>query len=133
MSERTLRLASLAFAAVGAAITTYLLSVRWNGGSLACSTGGCETVQHSSYAEMLGVPVAALGLLAFLGLGAAAIARGAWAPLVQATLALSALLFSAYLVYVQLVVIDAVCQWCLASDVAVTAIAGLAVLRLRNS
>jgi uncharacterized membrane protein len=131
VSERTLRLASAALAAVGAAITAYLLHARWTGSALACSTGGCETVQHSSYAEALGVPVAALGFLAFVALGATALARGAWAPLAQATLALSALIFSAYLVYVQLAVIDAVCQWCLASDAVTTAIAALALLRLR--
>ena len=68
MSERSLRLASAVIAALGAAITVYLLYVRQTGGALACSTGGCETVQSSSYAEVLGVPVAALGLVGFLGL-----------------------------------------------------------------
>ncbi len=68
MSERSLRLASAVIAALGAAITVYLLYVRQSGGALACSTGGCETVQSSSYAEVLGVPVAALGLVGFLGL-----------------------------------------------------------------
>ena len=131
MSERTLRLASAALAAVGAAITGYLLYVRETGGALVCSTGGCETVQSSPYAEVLGVPVAALGLAGFLGLLAAALARGEWARLSQATLALSAFLFSAYLLYIQLAVIDAICQWCLATDVLTTAIAALALLRLR--
>ena len=130
MSERTLRLAGVALAAAGAAITAYLLHARWTGSAVACSTGGCETVQHSSYAEALGVPVAGLGFLAFVGLGATALARGAWAPLAQAGLALSALIFSAYLVYIQLAVIDAVCQWCLASDAVMSGIAVLALLRL---
>ena len=68
MSERTLRLASAALATVGAAITGYLLYVRESGGELVCSTGGCESVQSSPYAEVLGVPVAALALAGFLGL-----------------------------------------------------------------
>ena len=112
--------ASAALAAVGAAITAYLLYVRQTGGALVCSTGGCETVQSSSYAEVLGVPVAALGLAGFLGLLVAALARGEWARLSQATLALTALAFSAYLLYIQLAVIDAICQWCLATDVLTT-------------
>ena len=131
MSERTLRLTSAVLAAVGAAITAYLLYVRQTGGALVCSTGGCETVQNSSYAEVLGVPVAALGLAGFLGLLVAALARGEWARLTQATVALSAFLFSAYLLYIQLIVIDAICQWCLATDVLTTAIVALALLRLR--
>ncbi len=131
MTERTLRLTSAVLAAVGAAITAYLLYVRQTGGALVCSTGGCETVQNSSYAEVLGVPVAALGLAGFLGLLVAALARGEWARLTQATLALSAFLFSAYLLSIQLIVIDAICQWCLATDVLTVAIAALALLRLR--
>jgi uncharacterized membrane protein len=131
MSERTVRLASAVIAAVGAAVTAYLLYVRQAGGALVCSTGGCETVQSSAYAEVLGVPVAALGLVGFLGLFLAALARGEWARLSQATLALAALLFSAYLLYIQLVVIGVTCEWCLATDALTATIVALALLRLR--
>lgn len=131
MSERALRLWSAALAALGAAISAYLLYVRETDGSLVCSTGGCETVQSSSYAEVLGIPVAALGLAGFLGLLAAALARGEWARLTQATLGLCAFLFAAYLLAIQLFVLDALCQWCLATDVLTTAIATLALVRLR--
>jgi uncharacterized membrane protein len=119
MSERRLRLASGGLAAMGAAITAYLVYVRQAGGTLACSTGGCEAVQSSSYAAVLGTPVAALGLAGFLGL-------------LLAALALAAFLFSAYLLYIQLVVIDAICQWCVATDVFTSVIAALALLRLRH-
>jgi uncharacterized membrane protein len=131
MSERTLRLGSAAIAVLGTAITAYLLYVRQTGSTLVCSTGGCETVQSSSYAVLFGVPVAALGLIGFLALLLAALARGDWARLSQAALALTALLFSAYLLYIQLAVIGAVCQWCLATDVLTAAIVALALLRLR--
>ena len=131
MSERTARLASAVVAAAGAAISAYLLYVRQTGGALICSTGGCETVQSSSYAEVLGVPVAALGLAGFLALLLAALARGEWARLSQATLALTALGFSIYLLYIQVVVIDAICQWCLATEVLTVAIAALGLARLR--
>ena len=131
MNERTLRLISAALAALGAGITGYLLYVRETGSEVACTTGGCETVQHSSYAEVLGVPVAALGLIGFLGLLVFALGRGEWARLGQATLALAGLAFSGYLLFIQLAVIDALCQWCLATDLLMTGIAALALLRLR--
>jgi|1186.fasta_scaffold238191_2 uncharacterized membrane protein len=131
MNESRLRRASQLIAVLGAAITVYLLYIRRTGGTLACTTGGCEAVQRSRYAELFGVPVAALGLFAFLGLFVAAAARGGWAQLVQATLAISALLFSAYLIYVQVAVIGDLCQWCLATDVLTSALAALAILRLR--
>jgi uncharacterized membrane protein len=130
VTERSVRIASAVLASLGAAISAYVLYVRETDGSLVCSTGGCETVQSSSYAELLGLPVAALGLAGFLVLLVAALARGEWAGLVNATVALAAFLFAAYLLAVQLVVIDAICQWCVATDVLTTAIAALAVVRL---
>jgi uncharacterized membrane protein len=133
MNEGALRLASAVIAVLGAVITAYLLYVRQTGGALVCSSGGCETVQSSSYAEVLGLPVAALGLVGFLGLLSTALARGDWARMSQATLALTAFAFSAYLLYVQLAVIDAICQWCLVADLFTTAIAVLGILRLRTA
>jgi uncharacterized membrane protein len=84
------------------------------------------------YAEVVGVPVAALALVGFAGLLVAALARGEWARLSHATLALAAFLFGAYLLYVQLVLIGATCEWCLATDLLTTGIAALALLRLRS-
>jgi hypothetical protein len=55
--------------------------------------------------------VAAIGLIGFIGLLGTALARGEWARLAQATLALSAFAFGAYLLVIQLAVIGAVCQW----------------------
>jgi uncharacterized membrane protein len=131
MSEGALRAATAVIAVLGAATTAYLLYVRQTGGMLVCSTGGCETVQSSSYAVVLGVPVATLGLIGFLGLLVTALVRGDWARLSQATLALTAFAFSAYLLYIQLAVIDAICQWCVVADVLTTAIVALALVRLR--
>ena len=130
MTERSVRIASAVLASLGAAISAYILYVRETNGSLVCSTGGCETVQSSSYAELLGLPVAALGLAGFVVLLVAALTRGELARLVNATVALAAFLFAAYLLAVQLVVIDAICQWCVATDVLTTALAALALVRL---
>lgn len=130
MSDRLLRAALAGLGLAGVAVTAYLLSVRWGSVQLYCSTGGCETVQSSSYSELLGVPVAATGLLAYLALAASAFST---APLVRvgaAALALASVAFSAYLLVVQLVVIDAVCDWCIANDVISSLVALLAVGRL---
>ena len=48
-------------------------------------------------------------------------------------IALSAVVFSAYLLYIQLQVIGAVCDWCLASDGVMSAIAAIALLRLKTA
>jgi uncharacterized membrane protein len=120
-----------ALAGLGAAIAGYLTYLHYTDGRIACPTSGCETVQSSSYAEMLGVPVALLGLVAYVAILAAL----AWPREAGRWLALSAAvagtLFSAYLIVVQAYEIGAFCLWCLASDAVVTAIAALAFLRVR--
>jgi uncharacterized membrane protein len=70
VTERRIGGLSAALALVGIAITGYLLYVRGTGATLACATGGCETVQTSRYAEIFGVAgdllatgIAALALL----------------------------------------------------------------------
>lgn len=131
MSDRALRSALALFALAGAALSAYLVSVRYAGGQLICSTGGCETVQSSRYAEIAGVPVAAVGVIAYLAIAATALVRSVQAHIAGAALALTAVVFSGYLLVVQLAVIGAVCDWCLANDVLVTLVAGAAVLRLR--
>ena len=89
-------------------------------------------MQHSDYAELAGVPVAILGLAAYLLLLGAAFRTGELARLVGAVTAVSGALFAGYLLYVQLVVIDAICQWCVASDVVIGLLAVTCVLRLRS-
>lgn len=130
MTERSIRVASAALAVAGAAITAYLLYVRWSGSVIACSTGGCETVQTSRYAEIFGVPVAALGLAGYLAFLAASIGRGEAARTANAGFAFVAVAFAAYLLYVQVHLIGAVCDWCLASDAVTAGLAVLALLRL---
>ena len=64
VSDRRLRGAIAMLALAGAAVAAYLVYARYTGTRLACTTGGCETVQHSKYAKAAGVPVAVLGLVA---------------------------------------------------------------------
>src|SRR4029077_13031314 len=59
-----LRAAIAGLALAGAAVAGYLVYARYTHTQLACTTGGCETVQHSKYAKAAGIPVALLGLAA---------------------------------------------------------------------
>jgi uncharacterized membrane protein len=129
VSERGLRVASALVATAGAAVAAYLLAVRSGGAELVCRTGGCETVQSSEYAEVLGIPVAALGLAGFVAVGVLSLLPSPFAHAAAVSLALAALVFSAYLLVVQLAVIGEVCDWCLVNDVLVTALAALVVVR----
>jgi uncharacterized membrane protein len=124
-----LRVAIGAIAGAGALVTGYLTLVHFTGARVVCPTSGCETVQNSRYAEMFGVPVALLGLLAFLAILATAISTHPYAPIAGAALAVTAFVFSAYLLLVQLFAIHALCTWCVTTDVATTILVPLTWMR----
>lgn len=126
-----LRTATIVVAVIGTAIAAYLTYVHYAGIEPICAvSGGCEKVQSSEYAELAGIPVALLGLIGYLGILAAAVAPGDAARLVASSLALGGFAFSLYLTYLELFEIDAICQWCVASAVAMTVLALLTALRL---
>lgn len=108
-------------------------------GSLACGSGGCETVQLSEYSQFLGVDVALLGFLAYaVLLGVAMLGlQPAWGERrepTRAALLLSAggVLFSGYLTWLELFVIHAICRWCVTSAVIIVLVLVLAVLDHRR-
>jgi uncharacterized membrane protein len=133
VNDRTLRVATAVLALGGVVVTSYLLYVRQSGGQLVCATGGCETVQSSRYSELFGVPVAGFGLAAYVTLFLTALSRDELGRMMQTAVALAAVAFGTYLVYVQLHVIGAVCDWCLVSDALMSALAALALLRMRDN
>jgi uncharacterized membrane protein len=126
----TLRRAIAGAALVGGGIAAYLTYVHYAHTAPVCTTGGCETVQRSKYAEVVGIPVALLGLVAYVAIVATAIVRGVGAALAGVVLALVGVAFSGYLLWAQLGPIGAICQWCLGNDATITVVAALTVVRL---
>ena len=116
MSDARLRAAILALSALGAAVAAYLTVAHLADARVACATGGCETVQGSRYAEVGGVPVAAIGLAGYLVLAASAASARDLARAAGLAAALAGAAVAAYLLYVQAALLGAYCQWCLASD-----------------
>ncbi len=129
MTDGGLRTAVAALALVGAGIAGYLTYTRYSGAPIVCATGGCETVQRSSYSTAAGVPVAVLGLVAYLAILFTASRKSEAWRIAGATAALVGVAFGAWLLFVQIARIHAICQWCVASDVAVALLAVLTVLR----
>jgi uncharacterized membrane protein len=131
VSDCALRAAVAVLALAGAGIAAYLTYAKYADATIVCSTGGCETVQSSEYADLLGLPVAVLGLIGYLAILTTAFSAGETARVAGAALALGGLAFSVYLVVVQVFAIEALCQWCLASDVVMLLLAAAATARLR--
>jgi uncharacterized membrane protein len=133
VSDRALRVAVGLLTTAGAAIAGYLTYARYADATIACVTGGCEQVQSSDYAEIAGIPVAVLGLAGYVFLFATALSVSELARAAGAAFAVAGAVFAAYLIYVQVVVIDAICQWCVASDVLTGLLAVACVLRVRSA
>jgi uncharacterized membrane protein len=127
-----LRLATAVLALVGLGIAGYLTWVHYAGLDPVCvgGGGGCEQVQASRWAELSGVPVALLGLFGYGAILATLALPDELGRTAAAFVSLVGFGFSAWLTYVELEKIGAVCQWCVASAVVMTALAAVSVARL---
>jgi len=128
------RQAIVLLALVGLLVATYLWLYKIG------VIGGCEAVQTSRYAELLGTPVAFYGVAGYavllvLGLAALRPARAGDRRLavLVAALATAGFAFTLYLTSVELFVLHAICRWCVASAVIMTVIWVLAVAGLRHT
>jgi uncharacterized membrane protein len=130
--------APVVLSALGILVSGYLSVKRFTGGSLACSRWAqCDVVNNSVYAKIHGIPVAFIGLAGYLVLLGLAIASlQTEGPTQRRLLGLSFLLalggvgFSAYLTYLELYVIEALCNWCMASATLITLLAIVGVVNL---
>jgi uncharacterized membrane protein len=99
--EGRLRAAIAVVAVAGLGVSAYLTAVRLSGGTPVCAvTSGCAEVQKSGYSELAGIPVAALGLLAYAGLLGTALLNGDLGRVGGLFTALVGVGFSAWLTYV---------------------------------
>ena len=122
---RRMIVATLALAGIFLAL--YLLLYKLGMiGALTCSIGSCETVNTSKWATFLGLPVAGWGVAFYMGMFVLAMVstqdRFASSSTVGALLVgvtATGVAFSAYLTWLELFVIRAICQWCVVSAVIV--------------
>jgi uncharacterized membrane protein len=131
----TRRMATALLALVGLFVALYLWLYKAGYiGTLACGTGSCETVQLSRWATLLSLPVAAWGVGYYAVVFAVAflLIQDRWAASQRLPLALLLLtgwgvVFSAWLTYLELFVIHAICRWCVVSAVIAVALFALAL------
>lgn len=114
----------------GMAVAAYLTYSHYADQPTACGgIGECELVQTSEYSDIAGLPVALLGLLYFAAMSLLALARLGrnaqaleWGEPAALSMSLTGTAFVAYLTYLELFVLEAICVWCV----------GLAVLTLAS-
>ncbi len=109
-------------------------------GTLACAVGSCETVQTSKWATLLGVPVGMWGVgyyvmvlaISLVGLRPALVDDRRVSQLLAMITGVG-VLFSLWLTYLELFVIDAICMWCVISALLATALFVVSLLDLRET
>src|SRR5690242_8085884 len=117
------QMALLLLSFFGAAIASYLTLVHYTHVTLLCSASGvinCEHVLSSSYGLVpeTSIPTAAAGILWFLVGAALPLASWLMWPekrslrLAELIWAILGMLVVLYLVYVELVLVHAICIWC---------------------
>ena len=119
-----------ALALAGIFVALYLLLYKLGMiGHLSCSIGSCETVNTSKWATFLGIPVAGWGVAFYIGMFVLALVstQEAYADSLTVSallvgVSLTGVLFSAWLTYLELFRIHAICQWCVVSAVIVSII-----------
>lgn len=126
----THRMATATLSLLGLFVAAYLFLYKAGYiGTLACGTGGCETVQLSPYSVFLGIDVALYGVagylmlfaLSLLGLRPALRSR-AWPDRALIVLSGFGVAFTLYLTWLELFVIHAICRWCVTSAVIISLI-----------
>jgi uncharacterized membrane protein len=132
VSRWRLRLATVALALLGLAIAGYLTWVHYADLKPFCvgGGGGCERVQSSDWADLGGIPVAVLGVGGYAAILLLSALPGELARTGAAFFALVGAGFSAWLTYVEIAKIDAICQWCVASALVMAALAVVSIIRL---
>jgi uncharacterized membrane protein len=128
---------SVVFAILGALDASYLFIYKLTGNSHMClGNGGCHDVNFSPFSEIYGIPVSVFGLLAFLGILCILLLEEHLkiaqenGPLAIFGMSLAGIAFTAYLTYLEIYVIKAICPFCVASAILITLIFILAIIRL---
>jgi uncharacterized membrane protein len=112
----------LALALAGAIVSTLALRVHYSTGTEPCDINAkwdCGIVNHSSYSMLFGVPVAAIGIVGYLGIGALAMMRRRWLMMAATLIGLG---FALYLSHVEKDILEVWCLYCVGSQILIALI-----------
>lgn len=139
--QLNLRTLSLVLVVAGLFVSGYLSYVKLTEVPMVCVGGGvfnCEVVQNSVYSRLFGIPIAWLGFAVYVILGVLLVLEDRITFLREYGITLFfginlfAWLFSMWLVYVQFVLLQALCPWCLTHETIITILFVVSVVRLKR-
>lgn len=131
--------ASLVVAVLGVLVSAYLTVEHFTSSTtLACPEGAtvnCAKVTSSQWSELLGVPVALLGLAYFVVM-AVLVSPPAWRQrrldVVRVVGVVAGVLMVFYLVWVELFRVNAICLWCTAVHLLTLVLLGTVLWRVSD-
>jgi uncharacterized membrane protein len=136
-TDEKLRRLALIVAIIGLLDSLYLSWVKIANSQVYCGTSGqCETVNNSQYAEIAGIPIAYLGFGAYLVIMGLLLleTRSPFlrenSPLALFGISLVGVIYSAFLTYIEIAVLHAICPYCVVSAIAMVLLFIIAILRL---
>ncbi len=137
-SDLRLRSIAIVLAIIGLADSIYLTIIKLTNEKGLClqGIGDCWSVNTSRYSEIAGIPVSLLGAGAYaalLLLFSLETRTGFWheySPMIVFGITLAGLIFSAYLTYLEVAVIKAICPFCVLSAVVMAGLFVLSIMRL---
>lgn len=133
-----LRLSSLILATLGLVDSFYLTWIKLTNNTAIClpGLGNCDVVNNSRFSEIGRIPIAALGVAAYLCLILLILAEKQNLPLAEYYpygvfgIALSGTIYSGYLTYLEIAIIKAICPFCLLSAILMASLLIIAIVRL---
>ena len=135
--NKTLYRISIALAILGTLVSVYMTIFKLTENNKMClGNGGCSVVNSSSYSEVSGIPVALVGVGGYLAILAVLLIENRNkffkqnGTLIVFGLSLVGFLFTLYLIYVELALIHALCPFCITSQITMTILFILSVIRL---
>ncbi|MBK6791228.1 MAG: vitamin K epoxide reductase family protein [Anaerolineales bacterium] len=129
--------ASIALVIIGLAVSVYMTIYKISGNDGMClGSGDCSTVNASRFSEVNGIPVAVFGIVGYVAILLVHLFENrneffrTNGTLLIFGMSLTGFLFTLWLIYVELVLLQAICPFCVTSQVAMTIIFIIAVTRL---
>jgi uncharacterized membrane protein len=118
MSDRVTRTVMIVLSLIGLGIAIFLTILHYDNAVVPClgNSNPCETVQHSVYSMLFGIPVSVLGLAGYaVILGALLAPDRDYLRLIALAVALFGVIFSGYLTYREIFTLKEICEWCVTS------------------
>ena len=128
---------TVAITILGLLVSIYMTIYKFTSNDAMCvGSGDCHTVNASKYSEVNGIPVAVLGVVGYTALlGISWIERKPGffkdnGSMIFFGISLLGFFFTLWLVYVEVVLLKAYCPFCITSQVSMTSIFILSVIRV---